>query len=117
MNQRFSIKYLSGGAAIIGPNYGSSIVQADIRSEFGDECPNIKKLLKNIEFVASDETAMMTKVETGEDPGSVALNWLQAHPDWLIRTLDGVLTIGGQPGLPAVRKVLLEPAKEALTAE
>ena len=41
-----------------------------------------------------------------QEPDKAAVSWLKANPDALGTWLDGVTTIDGQPGLPAVKASL-----------
>jgi glycine betaine/proline transport system substrate-binding protein len=40
MNMRFDLRYLSGGDAVFGPNFGGATVYTVIRTGYSAECPN-----------------------------------------------------------------------------
>src|SRR5205807_7141653 len=43
MNLRFDLRYLSGGDAIFGPNYGGAMVYTNTRAGYSSLCPNIDR--------------------------------------------------------------------------
>jgi glycine betaine/proline transport system substrate-binding protein len=45
-------------------------------------------------------------LEDNEDPGEAATAWLAEHPEVLDGWLNGVTTVDGEEGLPAVKEVL-----------
>jgi glycine betaine/proline transport system substrate-binding protein len=45
-------------------------------------------------------------LDEGESPADAAEAWMKAHPDALGPWLEGVTTLDGQPGLPAVQAAL-----------
>ncbi|HXQ63742.1 MAG TPA: glycine betaine ABC transporter substrate-binding protein, partial [Steroidobacteraceae bacterium] len=50
MNMRFELRYLSGGDKTFGPNYGGATVHTVTRRGFSEQCPNLGRLLRNLEF-------------------------------------------------------------------
>ena len=107
MNTKFDITYLSGGDKIFGPNYGGAEVDTITRKGYSDECPNVGKLLKNLVFNLDIENQMMGLIlDDGMDGEAAAQKWLAANPGVLDKWLDGVTTIDGKPGLPAVQASL-----------
>jgi glycine betaine/proline transport system substrate-binding protein len=104
MNKNIEMEYLSGGDKYYGENYGASSVRTDVRTGYLDECPNVGKLLKNLEFSIDAENTMMDYVINGGlAPRAAVKKWLSDHPEWLERTLANVQTLEGQPGLTAVK--------------
>src|SRR5262249_56919225 len=50
MNMQFNLRYLSGGDATFGPNYGGATVLTLARTGYTKPCPNIGRLLQNLVF-------------------------------------------------------------------
>ncbi|MDQ0315406.1 choline ABC transporter substrate-binding protein [Amorphus orientalis] len=104
MNSTYSLKYLTGGEDFFG---GEGVVNTVTRKGFVEECPNVGKLLKNLEFSLPMENEIMGKIlNDGEDADDATEEWLKANPDVLEGWLEGVTTVDGEPGLPAVKKEL-----------
>lgn len=96
MNAQFDMTYLTGGDDIFGPDLGGAEVRTNTRAGYVEECPNVGKLLQNLEFTLAMENEVMGKIlNDGQDPMDAAKEWLQANPDaatpWLadVTTLDG----------------------------
>jgi glycine betaine/proline transport system substrate-binding protein len=107
MNANFAMAYLSGGDDVFGPNYGGATVHTNVRKGYVEECPNVGKLLQNLEFSLQMENEIMGAIlNDGADPAAAAKEWLAAHPDVLDAWLEGVTTVDGQPGLEAVKASL-----------
>ncbi len=107
MNSNFKLAYLSGGDDYFGPNYGGATVYTNVRKGFVDECPNVGKLLKNLEFTLAMENQVMGMIlDDGMQPDKAALKWLKANPDVLGKWLQGVTTKDGKDGLAAVKAAL-----------
>jgi len=107
MNKRFDIAYLSGGDEFFGPDLGGATVETNVRAGYAQECPNVGKLLMNLEFQLEMENEIMGKIlDDGEMPAKAASEWLKANPTVLDQWLDGVTTVDGKEGLPAVREAL-----------
>ena len=102
MNDRFKMRYLMGGDAIFGPNFGSATVSTNVRAGYLQQCPNVAKLLHNLSFAVADENALMQGVTDTGDPAVAARNWLRAHPAKLHSWMAGVQTYDGKPGEPAL---------------
>jgi glycine betaine/proline transport system substrate-binding protein len=104
MNANFDLAYLSGGDDVFGPNYGGATVYTNVRAGYLEECPNVGQLLKNQKFTLEMENQIMGAIlDEGEAPEDAAQAWLKEHPDVLDAWLDGVTTLDGEPGLPAVK--------------
>jgi glycine betaine/proline transport system substrate-binding protein len=96
MNMRFDLRYLSGGDAIFGPNFGGATVYTVTRRGYVAECPNVGRLLRNLKFTLRGESEMMSAIlDRHEQPQAAAAEWLQANPTVAARWLDGVLPFGG----------------------
>lgn len=107
MNANHELVYLSGGDDWFGPDYGGATVYTNTRRGYVEECPNVGKLLTNLKFSLAMENEIMGKIlDEGEDPNKAAEAWLEQNPEVLDGWLDGVTTVDGAPGLPAVREHL-----------
>lgn len=104
MNANFEMKYLSGGDDWFGPDFGGATVFTNTRAGFAGECPNVGVLLNNLAFTLAMENEIMKAIlDDGAPPEAAAAAWLKAHPAVLDGWLDGVTTVDGNPGLPAVK--------------
>jgi glycine betaine/proline transport system substrate-binding protein len=108
MNTKFDMKYLSGGDAIFGPNYGGATVYTNTSAGYVQACPNVGKFLQNLQFNLDMENTIMGYIMYDKmDPMPAAEKYLKAHPDVLTAWLAGVTTEdGSQPALPVVKKAL-----------
>lgn len=107
MNANFEMKYLSGGDAFFGPNFGGAEVYTNTRKGFVHECANVGKLLTNLEFSLKMENEIMGAIlNDGEEPDDAAKNWLKANSSVLDKWLAGVNTLDGKEGLMAVKTSL-----------
>ncbi|RFC63498.1 choline ABC transporter substrate-binding protein [Fulvimarina endophytica] len=107
MNTEFDLTYLSGGDEYFGPNYGSAEVRTVTRPGFAADCPNLTKLLENMDFSVDLENTMMNEIlNEGTAADDAARQAIEKQPDLLDAWLDGVTTASGEPGLPAVKSSL-----------
>ncbi|GGB96566.1 glycine/betaine ABC transporter substrate-binding protein [Marinobacterium zhoushanense] len=107
MNSNFEIEYLSGGDDYFGPNYGGANVYTNVRKGYTGECPNVGKLLTNLNFSLKLENEVMGLIlDEGQQPDAAARSWLKANPDVLNSWLAGVTTLDGSDALTAVRSHL-----------
>ncbi len=107
MNSNFELAYLDGGDDWFGPDYGGATVYTNVRAGYLEECPNVGRLLENQKFTLQMENEIMSAIlDEQKAPEEAAREWLQAHPDVLDAWLDGVETVDGEPGLPAVKEYL-----------
>jgi glycine betaine/proline transport system substrate-binding protein len=107
MNANFDLKYLDGGDDYFGPNYGGATVYTNVRKGYTEACPNVGKLLSNLEFSLAMENEVMGSIlNDNEKPAAAAKAWLQTNPDVLNGWLDGVTTLDGKTGLDAVQAYL-----------
>jgi glycine betaine/proline transport system substrate-binding protein len=96
MNMRFQLRYLSGGDASFGPNYGGASVLTNTRAGYVQQCPNVGRLLKNLHFTTRGESEVMAGIlERHETPAAAAAAWLLANPAIKAHWLAGVKHFGG----------------------
>jgi glycine betaine/proline transport system substrate-binding protein len=102
MNANLDMKYLAGGDAVFGPNYGGATVFTNVRAGYRQECPNLGVFLGNLRFTLAMENEVMGAIlNDGEEANDAAETWLRDNPDAWQAWLDGVTTFDGQPGLDA----------------
>nr|WP_321525658.1 choline ABC transporter substrate-binding protein [uncultured Cohaesibacter sp.] len=107
MNSSFELTYLSGGDEFFGPDYGGATVYTNTRAGYAKECPNVGKLLNNLEFSLKMENEIMGSIlNDGKKAEDAAKIWLKANPSVLDKWLDGVETLDGKPALPAAKSAL-----------
>ncbi|MEX6500461.1 choline ABC transporter substrate-binding protein [Pseudomonas zhanjiangensis] len=106
MNTQFDITYLDGGDDVFGPDYGAAKVYTVVPTDYQARCPNVGKLLDNLQFSVEIESQLMEKVLEKQDPVEVAKNWIKANPQALDKWLAGVTTYDGQDGVAAVKQHL-----------
>ncbi|HEY4772984.1 MAG TPA: choline ABC transporter permease subunit [Steroidobacteraceae bacterium] len=100
MNMRFLIRYLSGGDASFGPNYGGASVFTNTRAGYLAQCPNVGRLLKNLHFTTRGESEVMAAIlDRHETPAAAAAAWLQANPAIKAQWLAGVRRFDGSAAL------------------
>ena len=106
MNVQQKITYLSGGDDVFGANYGEAKVYTVTATDLAKRFPNVDKLISNLEFSVDMENQVMLPIMAKMVPKVAAKNWLKKNPAALDKWLDGVQTVDGKPGLPAVKKYL-----------
>ncbi len=107
MNANFELTYLSGGDDFFGPNFGGADVYTNTRKNYSTDCPNVGKLLSNLQFSLAMENEIMGAIlNDGQDPDKAATAWLKGNIDVLDGWLAGVTTLGGEDGLAAVKSSL-----------
>ncbi|MDR3506792.1 MAG: choline ABC transporter permease subunit [Caulobacteraceae bacterium] len=103
MNQRFDMRYLTGGDSTFGPNFGGAKVFTNARAGYVRQCPNVGRLLRNLQFtLAQEDTLMASILDKKLAPQTAASEWLAAHPEALGAWLKGVTTYDGRPALEAM---------------
>lgn len=106
MNMRFDIKYLTGGDAVFGANFGGATVYTVTRVGYSKECPNVGRLLANLKFTLRGESEMMASIlDKHEQPEVAAAAWLKRHADVTQTWLEGVRTFDGQPAYGALAHI------------
>ncbi len=107
MNANYDLTYLTGGDDWFGPNLGGATVYTNTRAGYVNECPNVGKLLSNLEFTLAMENEIMGAIlNDGEDPSDAATAWLAANTSVLDAWLDGVTTMDGGDAKAAVMGAL-----------
>jgi glycine betaine/proline transport system substrate-binding protein len=97
MNMQFELRYLTGGDASFGPNFGGATVMTVTRGGYLKACPNVGRLLKNLEFTIRGESELMKLIITDHaTPEAAASRWLAAHPATVAQWLSGVHTFDGR---------------------
>ncbi|MDZ7711320.1 MAG: choline ABC transporter substrate-binding protein [Roseovarius sp.] len=104
MNANHDMTYLTGGDDWFGPDLGGATVLTNTRAGYVAECPNVGKLLQNLEFTLAMENEIMAAIlDDGTDPEDAATAWLQSNPGVLDGWLDGVTTQDGGDAMAAVK--------------
>ena len=107
MNANFDMSYLTGGDDYFGPNLGGATVFTNTTAGYVDACPNVGKLLTNLEFTLAMENEIMGAIlNDGEDPADAATAWLSANTGIVEGWLDGVTTKDGGDAKAAVMAAL-----------
>ncbi|WP_417720216.1 choline ABC transporter substrate-binding protein [Salipiger sp.] len=107
MNANYDLTYLTGGDDYFGPNLGGATVYTNTSAGYVEACPNVGKLLENLEFSLAMENEIMGAIlDDGEEPEDAAKAWLAANADVLGGWLDGVTTKDGGDALAAVTAAL-----------
>ena len=104
MNMRFDLHYLTGGDHTFGPNFGGATVHTLTRVGLSSECPNLGRLLQNLEFTPRGESEIMDAILNGhQTPEAAARSWIAGHRDTVVSWLRGVTAADGSaPGSGAV---------------
>ncbi|MCJ7871909.1 choline ABC transporter substrate-binding protein [Marinovum sp. 2_MG-2023] len=107
MNANFEMSYLTGGDDYFGPNLGGATVYTNTSAGYVDACPNVGKLLTNLEFTLAMENEIMASIlDEGNDPADAAKTWLAANMGVLDGWLDGVTAKDGGDAMMAVKSAL-----------
>lgn len=107
MNANFEMTYLTGGDDWFGPNLGGAQVMTNTRAGYVAECPNVGKLLSNLEFSLAMENEIMGAIlNDNQDPSDAAKGWLAGNMDVLGPWLSGVTTKDGGDAMAAVKAAL-----------
>jgi glycine betaine/proline transport system substrate-binding protein len=104
MNLRFDIRYLSGGEAAFGKNFGGATVYTLARAGYPAQCPNLGRLLRNLQFTLKGESEVMDAILNQHQlPQAAAVNWLKSHPESVAAWLEGVASFDGRPAMATER--------------
>ena len=103
MNMRFELRYLTGGDATFGPNFGGAAVYTNTRAGYSAACPNIGRLLSQLHFTTRGESQLMGAIlDQHQSPDAAAGAWLAANAATVADWLDGVVTVDGRPARDAI---------------
>jgi glycine betaine/proline transport system substrate-binding protein len=106
MNMQFDLRYLTGGDATFGPNYGGASVFTLVRTGYTRQCPNVGRLLNNLVFTTRGESEVMRAMLTDHHtPEAAAKAWLSAHPEVKKVWLQGVHPFARSAGYGADGRV------------
>lgn len=100
---KMPLVYLSGFEK---DGFGNAEISMLTRNGYSTDCPNVGKLLANLEFDLAMESAVMEAILAGKDGETAGADWLKANPAVLDTWLAGVTTFDGQDGAAAVKKNL-----------
>ncbi|NWL79617.1 choline ABC transporter substrate-binding protein [Pseudomonas taiwanensis] len=104
MNVQYDMAYLKGGEKYFGE---SGSVNTLARKGYAAQCPNVGKLLTNLQFTQEMENAIMDQVLNGSSNNDAAIKaWLKSNPAVVDGWLQGVTTRDGGDGLAAVKAKL-----------
>ena len=107
MNANYDMTYLEGGDDWFGPDLGGATVFTNTTAGYVDACPNVGKLLQNLEFTLAMENEIMGAIlNDGTDPDEAATTWMAANTDVVMGWLDGVTTLDGGDAAEAVKATL-----------
>ncbi len=107
MNSNFDLTYLEGGDDFFGPDLGGATVYTNTRAGYVAECPNVGKLLNNMEFTLAMENQIMGAIlDDGQDPADAATAWLKANPGVLDTWLAGVTNMDGDDAMAAAETIV-----------
>ena len=106
MNVQMKMSYLSGGDDIFGPNLGEAKVYTAIPPSYEKKCPNVYKLLTNLQYTTDIENQVMGPILKKVKPNTAAKDFLKKNPGTIDKWLAGVTTLDGKPGVDAVKTAL-----------
>ena len=107
MNAEFELTYLTGGDDIFGPDLGGAEVRTNTRAGYVEACPNVGKLLQNLEFTLAMENEIMGRIlNDGQDPMAAASAWLKENPEAATPWLADVTTVDGNDPQSALEAAL-----------
>ena len=98
MNMRFELRYLTGGDTTFGPNFGGATIHTLTRVGYSAQCPNVGRLLRNLEFTTRGESEIMNAIlNEHASPEVAARAWRARHADAVAGWLVGVTNADGSP--------------------
>lgn len=107
MNANYDMTYLEGGDDWFGPDLGGATVFTNTTAGYVDACPNVGKLLQNLEFTLAMENEIMGAIlNDGTDPDEAAAAWMGDNMDVVMGWLDGVTTLDGGDAVEAVKAAM-----------
>ena len=110
MNMRFDLRYLTGGDASFGPNFGAAAVYTTTRAGYSAQCPNVGRLLHNLRFTLRGESELMAAIlDQHQPPDAAAGAWIRGHMLQVSQWLEGVRSYDGRPALLALQGIAGPP--------
>lgn len=107
MNANYDMTYLEGGDDWFGPDLGGATVFTNTTAGYVDTCPNVGKLLTNLEFTLAMENEIMGAIlNDGTDADEAATAWMGDNMDVVMGWLDGVTTLDGGDAVEAVKAAM-----------
>ncbi len=106
MNVQMKLNYLSGGDEVFGPNLGAAQVHTAVAQGYAAKCPNVARLLNNLQFTAEMESQVMGPILNKVRPQVAARNFLRKNAKLVEPWLIGVATFDGKDGQSAVAAAL-----------
>ncbi|WP_039019916.1 choline ABC transporter substrate-binding protein [Halocynthiibacter namhaensis] len=101
MNSNFDVTYLTGGEEWFG---AEGDVYTNTRAGYVAECPNVGKMLTNLEFSLAMENEVMGAIlDGGEEADDAAKTWITANMDAVEPWLAGVTTKDGADAFAALK--------------
>ena len=105
MNRKFELTYLDGADDYFGPHQGRSHVYVNTRRNYTQECVQVGKLLKNLNFSLEMENTLMSYIlDEGMEPKAAAVKWIKQNPTRVSQWLSGIQARDGSDGYAALRK-------------
>jgi glycine betaine/proline transport system substrate-binding protein len=110
MNERIDMRYLTGSTPeTFGANNGTATIYTNVRQGFLEEMPNVATFLENLDFPVSMMNQIMTEMgEHNLGTLEAGLRWVKRHPEVYRAWLEGVVTVDGEPALPAFEQRLAQ---------
>lgn len=107
MNAKYAMTYLEGGDDWFGPNLGGAEVRTVSRKGYAEECPNLARLFKNLEFSLEMENALMGAIlDEGAEPRAAAKAWIAQNREAAAPWLEGVTAKDGGDAAAALEAAL-----------
>ncbi len=104
MNTHYPLRYLTGGDATFGPNYGAATVNTLTRKGYSEACPNLGRLLANLQFDVDLENKFMDRILTDKvSAADLAREWVATRPARMTPWLQGVTSFDGRPALDVLQ--------------
>ena len=104
MNTHYPLRYLTGGDATFGPNYGAATVNTLARKGYTEACPNLGRLLANLQFDVDLENKFMDRILTDKvSAADLAREWVATRPARMTPWLQGVVSFDGRPALDVLQ--------------
>lgn len=111
MNLEFPIRYLEGGDALFGPNFGEAKVYTVLQADYARRCPNAAALIANLRFAPRVENEVMAAINDKTSPLHAARDWLRRNPAATGPWLQGVTGFDGGDAAAALRAALSREAR------